>query len=115
MLHTNYHHITAPIEAPEPPDTAAREQAVELLTPVVTDEYMQDIVRVDEARGFFLRSEDAAICAAIMAGDAMRVGQMTIAACRRVVEIAAEAEAERRVDAMEREDEADCYAARVAS
>jgi hypothetical protein len=115
MLHTNHHHIQAPIEAPEPRDEAARERAVELLTEIVTDEFMQDLVRVDEARGFFLRSEDAAICAAIIAGDAMRVGQITIEACRRVVEIAAEAEAERRVDAMEREDEANYYAARVAS
>ena len=92
---------------------AARDKAIDIMTKEITDELMQSRVRVAEARGFFNTREDDAIEAAIMAGDAMAVGMLTIAACRRVIAIEAEAQAERRADAMDREDEADYAAERM--
>ena len=99
------------------PDNSVREMArdriIEILTRVITDELMQNRVRIAEARGFFTTREHDAIEAAIMAGDAMAVGMLTIAACRRVIAIEAEAQAERRADAMDREDESDYAAERM--
>lgn len=110
MLIENYHHILGPGDQ-MPPDNsvreAARERAVEILTDVVLDGFMQDMLRIGEARGCFTRDEDDAIDAAIRSGNAMKVGLLTMQAVRRVIRIEAEKEADRRVDRMERDDEAD--------
>lgn len=118
MNYQHKHDLPGPGDQLPPDDSvreAARERAVEILTEEVLDELMGNLRTISEARGFFTTTEDAQIDAAIRDGDAMKVGQITIAAVRRVVKIAAETEAEHRVDAMEREDEADYYADRVMS
>lgn len=109
----NWHHIEAPIEAPDNSvREAARERAVEILTDVVLDEFMQDMLRIGEARGFFTRDEDDAIDAAIRAGNAFKVGMLTLQAVRRVIQTEAAQEASRRVERMTQDDEAD-YVAEV--
>lgn len=115
MLVTNWKNMP---DAPLPPDNsdmdAARDAAHEALVEIITDERMQSAAWVSDAQGDFSQAEYDAVTAAIVAGDAMQVGMLTIGACRRVVAVQAESEAERRVELMEREDEADYYSAAVA-
>lgn len=105
MKTQNHHHIEAPLEAP---DTSVRhasyEHVVACLTEVVTDERMVSPAWVSDAQGDFAQPEYDAITAAIIAGDAMKVGMLTIAATRGSLRDLAEKEAESRVKALGRED-----------
>lgn len=112
MKITNWQHVG---DAPLPPDNsdmdAARDAAHEALVEIITDERMQSAAWVSDAQGDFSQAEYDAVTAAIVAGDAMQVGALTLAAVRDSIRRGAKEEADRRLDALEREDEADYYAA----
>lgn len=108
MQVTNWKNIG---DAPLPPDNsameAARDAAHEALVEIITDERMQSAAWVSDAQGDFSQVEYDAITAAIIAGDPMQVGALTIAAVRASIKRGAKEEADRRLDALEREDERD--------
>lgn len=109
----NYHHLQAPIEAPEPPDPGLRNDLIDALVKIIADEWMQNRIKVAEHRGFFTVADEVAIDSAVMAGDDMEVGRLVRTATRTAMLPAIRKEAERRADAMDREDEEDYAAERM--
>lgn len=106
-------------DAPLPPDNsvreASRDAAHKILTDLITDERMQSAAWVSDAQGDFSDAEYSAITEAIVAGDAMQVGTLTMAAVRASIRRGAVIEADIRLDALELEDAADYYMNEVAS
>lgn len=98
-------------DAPMPPDDsvreAARDEAHKILTDLITDERMASAAWVSDSQCDFSDAEHNAITAAIVAGDAMQVGLLTIAAVRDSIRTGSGIEANYRLDALEREDDRD--------
>ena len=82
MLATNWHHIQAPIEAPEPYDTDA---AIEYATQILIDRYSADTEYVSDAMGGISASEWTVIELAVMAHDDMKAGRALREAVARVI------------------------------
>lgn len=111
----NHNHVKGPGDFLPPDDSvreAARERAVEILADIVLDEFVADAARRGEAMTVLTDGEYDAINAAYDLGP-VAYWHATQTALRRALQSDATAEAARRVDAMEREDEAD-YCAEVA-
>lgn len=115
MQVTNWKNVP---DAPLPPDNSAmdavRDAAHEALVEIITDERMQSAAWVSDAQCDFSDTEYSAITTAVVAGDVMHIGMLTIAAVRDSIKRGAKEEADRRLDALEREDDADYYASEVA-
>lgn len=108
MQITNHHNIG---DAPLPPDNsvreAARDKAHAILTELITDERMASAAWVSDAQGDFSQAEYDAITDAVVAGNAMQVGFLTMAAVRASIRSGAVIEANHRLNALEREDASD--------
>ena len=84
----------------------ARPEAVAVIADFIFDERMALLAWISDAQGDFSQAEYDAITQAILDGDAMEVGRITIEATRRSIRRGAQQEAEILFDRMEREDEA---------
>lgn len=108
MQVTNWQHIG---DAPLPPDNsvreASRDEAHAILVEIITDERMVSAAWVSDAQGDFSDAEYRAIDSAIVSGDAMQVGTLTMAAVRASIRRGAVIEADLRLDALECEDASD--------
>lgn len=100
-----------PITSPRDPrwtgDDAAEEEALAVIVEHVFEERMQSAAWVSDAQGDFTNAEYDAITAALVAGDAMEVGRLTLEATRASIRRGAEKEAPHRLAKLVREDERD--------
>lgn len=121
MQITNHNHVKGPGDQ-LPPDDSVREAAIEamrgealvVITESVFEERMASASWVSDAQGDFSQVEYNEITVALVGGDAMKVGLLTLEATRRSIRRGAEKEASYRLDKIEHEDEADYYSAAVA-
>lgn len=103
------------VELDDEATAAARHEAMTVIADHHFERRMASPAWISDAQGDFENVEYDAITAAIIAGDPMKVGQLTIEATRRAIRRGAMKEAAIDLNKLEREDEADYYAERVTS